>query len=168
MNKNRKKTSPIWNSLSDEDFAILVKRSSSYTEITNYFEMFPKGGNIGTVKRRIKSLGIDSSHIKNGKGSNRGKNLPNKTKIPLEEILNGNNPQYKTGHLKDRLYEAGLKEKICEECGLGEIWNGKPIVHHLDHKNGISTDHSLDNLQILCPNCHSQTDTYAGKKIKFW
>jgi|LakMenEpi03Aug12_release.lakeMendotaPanAssembly.Ray.scaffolds.fasta_scaffold443109_2 hypothetical protein len=83
--------------------------------------------------------------------------------FPLEDILGGAHPHYKTAKLKKRLYEAGLKEEKCEECNLESTWNGKPITLHLDHINGISTDHRLENLRILCPNCHSQTDTYSGK-----
>tara|TARA_B110000967_G_C18436654_1_gene341181 strand:- start:49 stop:483 length:435 start_codon:yes stop_codon:yes gene_type:complete len=80
----------------------------------------------------------------------------------LEDIFEGKHPQYPTNHLKNRLYVAGIKERKCEECGIEE-WNGKKIIHQLDHVNGISTDNRLENLKVLCPNCHSQTDTFCGK-----
>lgn len=86
-----------------------------------------------------------------------------KAATPVEEILEGQHPHFKTSGLKKKLYKKGLKQPECEICGLGPIWNGKPITHHLDHIDGNARNHSLDNLQILCPNCHSQTDTYAGK-----
>lgn len=82
--------------------------------------------------------------------------------IPVEEILSGRHPTFQTSKVKAKLIEAGLKENKCEECGISE-WNGKPLVMHLDHVNGKSDDHRLDNLRMLCPNCHSQTETYAGK-----
>lgn len=94
-----------------------------------------------------------------GKGISKRKNFG---KYPLNEILAGKYPQYKTGHLKRRLIEEGLKENRCEKCGIKE-WNNKKIVCQLDHINGIPTDHRLENLRILCPNCHSQTDTFCGK-----
>lgn len=83
-------------------------------------------------------------------------------KIKLDEILEGKHPYYQTYKLSKRLVKENVKEHICECCGINE-WNNKEIILHLDHINGISTDHRLDNLRFLCPNCHSQTDTYCGK-----
>lgn len=67
-------------------------------------------------------------------------------------------------HLRERLIKTGLKEHKCEnpECGLTE-WHGKPIPLQLHHINGDRTDNRLENLQLLCPNCHAQTDNYSGK-----
>lgn len=76
-----------------------------------------------------------------------------------------NKKSINTHSLKLKLYKAKVKEPKCEICGI-EDWLGKSISFHLDHINGNNQDNSLDNLQILCPNCHSQTDTYAGKKNK--
>ena len=91
------------------------------------------------------------------------KGEPSRYKIPIEEILEGLHPQYPTYKLKLRLYKEGYKMPVCECCGLGDSWNNKPISLHLDHIDGVSSNHLLNNLQILCPNCHSQTDTYCGK-----
>jgi hypothetical protein len=55
-----------------------------------------------------------------------------------------------------------LTEK-CEICEIGSSWNNKPLVLQLDHINGINNDNRLENLRLLCPNCHSQTDTFSGK-----
>jgi 5-methylcytosine-specific restriction endonuclease McrA len=66
--------------------------------------------------------------------------------------------------LKNRLFLNGLKSKICEIYGLSE-WMGKPIPLELDHINGVNSDNRLENLRILCPNCHAQTTTYRGKKL---
>jgi 5-methylcytosine-specific restriction endonuclease McrA len=60
------------------------------------------------------------------------------------------------------LINAGLKEKRCELCGI-DSWMGKPLNVQLHHKNGDGTDNRLPNLQFLCPNCHSQTETYGGR-----
>ena len=84
------------------------------------------------------------------------------TKIPLEEILRGEHPYYQTGKLKRQLIQQGTIPYVCAECSLTE-WNSKPLSLHLDHINGDSSDHRLLNLRFLCPNCHSQTDTYCGK-----
>lgn len=63
------------------------------------------------------------------------------------------------------VYKVGLKENVCEWCGVTE-WYNKPLVNQLDHIDGCSTNHLYDNLRILCPNCHSQTDTYCGRNKK--
>ncbi len=51
----------------------------------------------------------------------------------------------------------------CSECGTGNVWNDKPLSLHLDHIDGNSDNNSIDNLRLLCPNCHTQTDTYGSK-----
>jgi hypothetical protein len=81
------------------------------------------------------------------------------------------NPDYRYSkslkgyHLREQLYKNGLKERKCEICGLTE-WNGKEITLQLHHINGKHYDNRLENLQILCPNCHSQTDNYCNKNRK--
>ena len=97
-----------------------------------------------------------------GKGTHK-KN--NGNDIPLDEIIKGEHPSYQTFKLKNRLLAAGLKENKCECCGLTE-WNGKSINMELHHIDGNRFNHRLENLILLCPNCHSQTDTFRAKNIK--
>lgn len=90
---------------------------------------------------------------------------PGKTELPpkpLSEIL-VEGSGYPTGKLKKRLLREGVLSEECSECGSGPVWNGKPLTLQLDHTNGVSDDHRLENLRILCPNCHTQTLTYAGR-----
>lgn len=83
----------------------------------------------------------------------------------LQKILSGNYPTYETFKLKNLLLEFHLKENKCERCGISE-WNGEPIHCELHHKDGDRFNHMLYNLQVLCPNCHSQTKTFRSKNIK--
>jgi hypothetical protein len=108
-----------------------------------------------TIHRRSQKLGLE---YKNG-GQNKGKG---QIKFNLQDILDGKHPQYPTLKLKNRLINENLIEKKCKICGIDQ-WMGKEITLQLDHINGINNDHRLENLQLLCPNCHSQTETYCGK-----
>lgn len=102
--------------------------------------------------RRAKKLNLKWSEIK--------RNSVNK--IELIDILAGKYPNYQTYKLKNRLISEGYKINICEICNITN-WNGNILNMQLDHIDGNPHNHKLDNLRLLCPNCHSQTETYCGK-----
>ena len=88
-----------------------------------------------------------------------------KNYFPLSEILEGKYPQYTSSKIRPRLIAEGLKEAKCEICGITE-WNGMPAPLELDHIDGNNSNHRLENLRIICPNCHHQTPTHSCKKNK--
>jgi hypothetical protein len=93
---------------------------------------------------------------------NRGAVIARPHPTPLEDLLVAGVHRSRF-NLKLRLVKAGLKQKFCEVCGITS-WNGKRISLALHHVNGDRHDNRLENLQLLCPNCHSQTETFAGRK----
>lgn len=142
-----------------------VQQSLSIADVCRKLGVLPKGGNYKTVKSKITFYNFDTSHF-TGKAWNVGSRYrPLIVAKPLSEILISDSSYVSIGSLKKRLYKEGLKSPKCECCGI-ESWNGLPIVFDLDHINGINTDHRLENLRILCPNCHSQTPTFKGKNCK--
>jgi hypothetical protein len=92
-------------------------------------------------------------------------NFPNRRrrydwpKLPLEVLMARSKSRLS---IKRRLLDAGILESRCDECGISE-WRGRHLSIQLDHRNGIRDDHRLENLRMLCPNCHSQTETFAAK-----
>lgn len=147
----------------EEQLREAVKKSVSIAGVCRELGIRPVGGNYKTLKDRFTKLNIDTSHF-TGKGWNVGlKFVPNKS-IPLEEILVQDSNYKSTVNLKNKLFKAGLKERKCERCGNTE-WLGVQIPLELHHINGVNTDNRLENLQILCPNCHAITDNYRGKNL---
>lgn len=118
------------------------------------------GIHFNTFRRIAKKLNCYKTN-QSGKGltkrSDRG--------IPLSDILDGKHPQFQSFKLKNKLIKEGVKENKCELCGVCE-WNERLINCELDHIDGNSRNHRLENLRILCPNCHSQTETFRAKNIK--
>lgn len=148
---------------SDEQLIQAVKDNKSYAGVMRQLGLIPAGGNYRTVKKKIAELNLDTSHF-TGKGWNVGLKFKPKQAQPLSEIL-VENSNYQSYKLLRRLLKEGVKERVCENCGNSE-WLDNPIPLELHHINGINTDNRLENLQVLCPNCHALTDNYRGKNTK--
>ncbi len=93
----------------------------------------------------------------------RGEIKPRRFGMTIAELLS--DPRRNRKHVKLRLIKAGLLENSCQSCGLTD-WQGRALSMQLDHINGVSNDNRLENLRMLCPNCHSQTETFSGRNLK--
>ena len=146
--------------MSDDDFRELVASSNTYSDCLRKLALSTNGsGSRTALKRRIQELGCDTSHFI-GCYVSQGTHT-----YTLEEILVENSTYTNRERLKRRLRKAGLLEGRCDRCGLVG-WVDGPLSLHLEHINGINNDNRLENLTLLCPNCHSQTPTYAGRNTR--
>jgi hypothetical protein len=131
------------------------KDAFSIAQVCRNVGLKPVGGNYRTIIRKLEEFGIDTSHF-TGRLWSKDKKLTNITcRLSLQDILK-ENTNYSSDNLKKRLINEGLKEAKCEICGYTENLE----LHHI---NGDHYDNRLENLQILCPNCHAKTDNYRGR-----
>lgn len=143
--------------VSDEEIRKVCELSLTMAEAASKLKM-----HFNTFKKRALKLGCYKPN-QGGKGTIKKSN--DSKKFSLLDILEGNHPQYQSNKLRKRLIEEGIKQPFCEICGISE-WNGKRITLDLHHIDGNSKNHNINNLLILCPNCHSQTETYKSKNTR--
>lgn len=144
----------------DEEFRKFIAEHNSWCSCARDLGMSIYGSNSKyQLSKRCQELNCDVSHF----GSQTYNAQIASTKYTLEEILVENSSYKNIAKMKERILKAGCMEYVCAICGNKGEWNGKKLVLQLDHINGNHSDHRLENLRFLCPNCHSQTETYSGK-----
>lgn len=150
--------SKVYN-LSDEEFREFIKQHHSWCRCARDLGLSTSGGNAShQLKKRCKELNCDTSHFNAQQDAQKVSQ-----KYTLEEIMVENSTYTNTTKFKERLIRANLMEYKCALCGNPGEWNGKTLILQLDHINGNHHDHRLENLRFLCPNCHSQTETFSGR-----
>ena len=152
----QQKKSKIYN-FSDEEFKQIILTSNSLSDCCKKFDLSTSGQNGRyQIKKRCDELNIPLDFESQ-------KSYHSHPKYTLDEILVENSKYLNYTCLKNRLINEGYLEYKCQICGNTGVWNDQKLILQLDHINGIKTDNRITNLRLLCPNCHSQTDTYSGK-----
>lgn len=138
-----------------------VQDSTSVRQVLNRLSLKEAGGNYLTIRRKIESLGLDTSHF-TGKGWNKGLQFRPVPKKPIQEILVANS-SYQSHKLRKRLIQENYFEAKCYKCNLTE-WLGVQIPLELEHIDGNRSNNKLENLTLLCPNCHALTPIWRRQK----
>ena len=140
----------------------LVKQSTSITDVIVKSGSKFSGGMHRLVKNYINRYEIDTSHFV-GQHWSRGKTWEQDRRIKRKSnedmfVVNGSSRQHT---IRNRYRKISAYE--CVVCQTDPVWNGKELTLHMDHINGNPSDNRVENLRWLCPNCHSQTETYSSK-----
>jgi 5-methylcytosine-specific restriction endonuclease McrA len=152
-------------SWTDEELVAAVARSFSYRMVLVELKLIPAGGNYDQIKKRIGILNIDNSHFTGSRWNVGVRRKRTRYGQRLSELL-VENSDYQSFKLKTRLFSEGLKKQECELCSWNEMSVDGRIPLELDHINGVHSDNRLENLRILCPNCHSLQPTHRGRNKK--
>lgn len=141
-----------------------VVDSYSFRQVLFRLGLRAAGGNYSQIKKYIQEASLDVSHFR-GKGWSAGLKGIGKPRLTLEDIL-VKGSFFQSYKLKKRLFTAGLKPLHCEECGWAKRSSEGYLPLELDHINGDRYDNRLENLRVLCPNCHSLKPTHRGRKLR--
>lgn len=147
-----------YEALKKEDLQKIINECSSISEVLKKIGLKPSGNNHTSLTKYLEESNFDTKTLV-GRSIYRGqKHIESKT---LFECLTENGTK-DSNKLKLKLFNSGIKQEKCEVCGITE-WMGKKLTFELHHINGIHNDNRLENLIILCPNCHSQTYNFRGR-----
>jgi transposase-like protein len=151
--------------VTDNELKEAVLTSTSMGETLKKLGRIPHGNMYNSYAARARSAGIDTSHFVRVDTKN---NLKSKPSMLLPEVLKihpKENLRVSTLRLRKAMFSVGVLHKCAGmNCKVGNSWNGRELVLEIDHINGEKNDNRIENLRFLCPNCHSQTDTFRNKK----
>ncbi len=150
-------------SWSIDELGEAVQNSFSYRQVLFKINLREAGGNYEQIKKYIHENHFNISHFR-GMGWSKGLKGIGKPRIELNKILIKKS-YFQSHKLKKRLFKAGLKPQHCEECGWAKRSEDGRLPLELDHMNGDRHDNRIENLRILCPNCHSLQPTHRGRNI---
>lgn len=150
---------------SKERVAQAVAEANCWFDCLDKLQVPKVGGNYLTLKKKIGEYGLDTAHFDYRLAKTRnGKHYFRKLVNRQDDEIFRYGAQIKTMNLKREYIRRVLQDDAhCEICGIRN-WNGKELMFQIHHLDGNHKNHSLENLQLLCPNCHSQTDNYSNRK----
>lgn len=142
----------------------VVAESASVYDVLRRLGLPPVGGHHANISRRIKAYGIDTSHFTPVVRTERQR-LNQRRRTPAEILVEDTSDSARRtpgSRLKRAMLELGTEER-CALCDVEPVWLGEPLPLEVDHIDGNWRNNRLENLRLLCPNCHSTTDSYRGR-----
>lgn len=149
--------------MNDHELQQLLDESTSLRDVLIKMNLSARGGNsYDSIRKRIKrsNLSTDMFAINTNK-----QQVTKKRKIEHTEVF-CKESTLNRHRVKERILKEKLIPYMCSDCGLSNVWNDKKLVLQIDHINGVKNDNRIENLRFLCPNCHSQTETFTAKRLK--
>ncbi len=146
-----------------ENLQEIANKCFSFRQMILELGLKETGGNYSNIQKRCKEFSVDTSHFFGMVWYKKGHPSFSKIGKPLEEYFVKGDKKLSSSTVKSRLINNALRDYKCESCGINE-WLGGRIVLELHHVNGDPTDNRLENIQLLCPNCHSRTHNYCKRK----
>lgn len=142
----------------------VVALSTSVNEVLRRLGLDPVGGHHTNISRRIKAYGLDTSHFTSAVRTERQRHNQRRRTAGeiLTEVTSAHAGRVPSSRLKRAMRERGVVER-CALCGIGAVWLGEPLPLEVDHIDGDWRNNRIENLRLLCPNCHSTTDGYRGR-----
>lgn len=155
----------VINTMSDAELQNVLDTSDSYVMVLDKLGLNPYTGNHRTLKNRILTSELDTTKLEENRRTVTKLQPKKHTRNTVDNTLieNCNKP---SGTVRRLMLRESIIKYECSGCGLVDSYNGNPLRLQLDHINGDSKDNRVTNLRWLCPNCHSQTETFAGRNSK--
>lgn len=143
----------VYSQYTDEELKEIIQESYNIQHIISTLKINKSYHRYLT--KFIKDNNINTSHFK----------IIEKKEPVISYLVKGNK-HYSSAPIKRYLLKNNLVENKCCACNTPPLWNNKPLTLQLDHINGDHFDNRVENLRLICPNCHSQTDTYTGRNLR--
>lgn len=136
-----------------------VNNAICWSDVLRALDLSPYGSNSKTVKGLVKKYGLDISHFDVKAAYRRGKDV----ELTIADVFVANSTAHRST-VRRLVHKHNLLPYKCVKCGLEGLWQGEELNLQLDHIDGDPSNNQLQNLRFLCPNCHSQTETFGRKK----
>ena len=153
----------FWRTISTKRLKTIIKKSKSLRDVFRKCNKSISGASYDNLKKRLIKDNISVAHFHKNTALDYRKRFLREVSL---DFIFKENSKYDSSFVRLKVLKNNLLKYECQNCPLKNEWNGKPLTLQLDHIDGDNTNNKLDNLRFLCPNCHTQTDTFGSRNLK--